>query len=530
MRKNKIIVIVLIVLSAIIIVRNAWLCDDAYITFRVVDNFINGYGLRWNVAERVQVYTHPLWMFLLSFFYFFTREIFFTSNAISIILSILAITLAAFKISKSHKNALLALTILCLSKAFIDYSASGLENPLTHLILILFFITLFNPDTSRRKLLALSFFTSLGVLNRMDTLLLFAPSLCYAVFEHLRTSSDEKLKSKLIKTFGFLLIGFLPFILWEAFSVFYYGFPFPNTAYAKLNTGIPAIKLAKQGLYYLISSFPKKTDLVTPLVVLSGIMLAVFSKSNRNKFIAAGIFLYILYIIKIGGGFMMNRFLAAPLLCSVVIICRTEIFYKYKILIPTLASVIILGFLSPFNPVLSGINYENTNENVFVFNKGISDERGFYYKHSSLLKALKGEKMPSHQWVDQGIELREKKPFSLIYYTSVGYLGFFAGPHTSIIDAVALCDPLLARLPVPKKKYWRIGHFERIIPYGYTGSMHLAQSQFKDKGLEKYYYKLSQIISGDLFDKNRFVEIWKMNTGQYKHLLENYKRDISDKN
>jgi len=530
MKILRIIVITLLTLSAIIIVRNAWLCDDAYITFRVVDNFINGYGLRWNVAERVQVYTHPLWMLLLSSFYFFTREIFFTSNAISVILSLLAITLTAFKLSKDHRNAILAITILCMSKAFIDYSASGLENPLTHLLLALFFIAFLKPDTSRRKLLALSLFTSLGILNRMDTLLLFGPSLCYAIFEYLITSSDVNLRSRLIKTFFSLLTGFLPFILWEAFSVFYYGFPFPNTAYAKLNTGIPAIILVKQGLYYLIGSLPKKTDLVTPTVILSGTVLAVFSKSNRNKSIAAGILLYVLYIVKIGGDFMMSRFLAAPLLCSVVIISRNKIFNKYKILVPALVSIIILGSLSPFNPVLSGINYENTNDNVFVYNKGISDERGFYYKHSSLLKALKGEKMPAHQWVDQGIELREKRPFSLIYYTSVGYLGFFAGPHTSIIDAVALCDPLLARLPVPKKKYWRIGHFERIIPYGYTGSMHIAQSQFKDKDLEKYYYKLSLIISGDLLDKNRFVEIWKMNTGQYRHLLENYKRDISDKN
>ena len=301
MKILRIIVITLLTLSAIIIVRNAWLCDDAYITFRVVDNFINGYGLRWNVAERVQVYTHPLWMLLLSSFYFFTREIFFTSNTISVIISLLAITLTAFKLSKDHRNAILAITILCMSKAFIDYSASGLENPLTHLLLALFFIAFLKPDTSRRKLLALSLFTSLGILNRMDTLLLFGPSLCYAIFEHLITSSDVNLRSRLIKTFFSLLTGFLPFILWEAFSVFYYGFPFPNTAYAKLNTGIPAIILVKQGLYYLIGSLPKKTDLVTPTVILSGTVLAVFSKSNRNKSIAAGILLYVLYIVKIGG-------------------------------------------------------------------------------------------------------------------------------------------------------------------------------------------------------------------------------------
>ncbi len=32
--------------------------DDAYITYKTVYNFINEYGLRWNIAERVQSYTH----------------------------------------------------------------------------------------------------------------------------------------------------------------------------------------------------------------------------------------------------------------------------------------------------------------------------------------------------------------------------------------------------------------------------------------------------------------------------------------
>jgi len=30
-----------------------WLCDDSYITLRTVWNWTNGYGLRWNVGERV---------------------------------------------------------------------------------------------------------------------------------------------------------------------------------------------------------------------------------------------------------------------------------------------------------------------------------------------------------------------------------------------------------------------------------------------------------------------------------------------
>ena len=48
------------------LLTTAWLCDDAYITFRVVDNLPGGFGLRWNTFERVQAYTNPLWMLLVT--------------------------------------------------------------------------------------------------------------------------------------------------------------------------------------------------------------------------------------------------------------------------------------------------------------------------------------------------------------------------------------------------------------------------------------------------------------------------------
>ena len=53
-------------LFSLALIRTAWMCDDAYITLRTVDNFVSGFGPRWNVAERVQAYTHPLWMFVLA--------------------------------------------------------------------------------------------------------------------------------------------------------------------------------------------------------------------------------------------------------------------------------------------------------------------------------------------------------------------------------------------------------------------------------------------------------------------------------
>ena len=75
------------------LIRTAWICDDAYITFRTIDNFLHGFGLRWNVAERVQSFTHPLWLILLTPFIALTGEPYYTSLVVSILLTLATVAL-----------------------------------------------------------------------------------------------------------------------------------------------------------------------------------------------------------------------------------------------------------------------------------------------------------------------------------------------------------------------------------------------------------------------------------------------------
>jgi hypothetical protein len=46
--------------------RRAWVCDDAFISFRYVDHLLRGHGLVFNPGERVEGYTHFLWVILLA--------------------------------------------------------------------------------------------------------------------------------------------------------------------------------------------------------------------------------------------------------------------------------------------------------------------------------------------------------------------------------------------------------------------------------------------------------------------------------
>ena len=164
----------------LVCIRTCWLGDDAYITFRSIDNFLNGYGLRWNPSERVQTYTHPLWMFVLTALHFIAGEVFYSTLIFSIAVSFCAVSLCAVYLASSLGAGLFAVIAFASSKAFVDYSSSGLENPLTHLLLVVF-LCLYSAggagSQSRRRLFLLGLIASLAALNRADTILLYLPAL-----------------------------------------------------------------------------------------------------------------------------------------------------------------------------------------------------------------------------------------------------------------------------------------------------------------------------------------------------------------
>src|SRR5688572_19610463 len=137
---HRLVVLAIAVAFLLLLLRTAWVDDDAYITFRTVDNFLNGYGLRWNVDNRVQAYTHPLWMFATTAVAAMTGEVYYASILLSIGVSVAAVAIVVSRIAVTLPAAAFTISALILSKAFIDYSTSGLENPLTHLLLALFFV------------------------------------------------------------------------------------------------------------------------------------------------------------------------------------------------------------------------------------------------------------------------------------------------------------------------------------------------------------------------------------------------------
>ena len=80
-------------ISTYAIVMFAWVGDDAQITLRQVWNFVQGYGITFNIQDRVQAFTHPLWFLILSSASFITQELYFTTLILSIVFAISSVLL-----------------------------------------------------------------------------------------------------------------------------------------------------------------------------------------------------------------------------------------------------------------------------------------------------------------------------------------------------------------------------------------------------------------------------------------------------
>lgn len=497
----------------LVALRDAWVGDDIYITLRTVKQLVMRGELGWNPGERVQAYTHPLWMFILAAGYALTKEAYYTTLVISLICQGLAIWVVLNN-SKQRLASLLFLTLLISSRAVIDYTTSGLENPLTHLICALTLALHCNPERGvsaskrwpprARRLLAMSFLTAMAMCNRLDTVLLVAPMAAMTLLTSLREGL------KLHHAAGAIVLGALPILAWEAFSLIYYGSFVPNTALAKLNTQIPGNELFLQGLNYLYESLIN--DHLTLITIFAGLSLPLATKNPRHFAVVAGTLLYTLYLLKIGGDFMSGRFLTGPFFLTAALVTQVRHLSVPQVA-GTAAVAILLNLSSPRTTIPLGPAQTPPGR---IDHRGIADERGFYDKGAGLKSMNRHNDAPHRGFRYDGEAL---DPKIVHIRAAMGYVGFHAALDTYLVDRWALTDPLVARLPAIYHPQWRIGHFSRALPGGYIESLQEKKNRFHLRSVGEFYQHLSRIISGPLWSLDRWASIWKLQTGQLDHLI-----------
>lgn len=476
-----------------VLVRTAWLSDDALITLRSVLNATHGFGLTFNIDERVQSFTHPLWALALTGAYLLVGNIYIATFALSIVVSLLVFRLVIAR-TASAPQAWLAVVVLLLSRAFVDFSTSGLENPLSNLLLVLFIGTALAPEPApdgRRRSTTLWLLAGLLYLCRPDHVVMTAPVLALAAWR-------DRQPHRVVRA---ALPGLAPAIAWTLFATVYYGFPLPNTAYAKLGHGVSAIEILQQGVLYLIDSLDR--DPITLTATGLGIGAALAGGCGMRRALAVGALLYLGWVVSVGGDFMAGRFLVLPLVCAVVLLGSMPVGEPRRWVAAT-AVLGLAGLSSMQVPLLSDSRFDASNAKP----NGIVDERGIYFQTQSLVRAERlSFAEPDWPHADDPRPARRVA----VRCGLLGAGGMESGPWVHLIDECALADPLLARLPSVFNTAWRIGHFRRMLPDGYVESVETGTNRLRDPRLAAYYEQLRTITRGPLLSMSRLAAIWRMN-------------------
>jgi arabinofuranosyltransferase len=534
---------------SIYFILNAYVCDDAFITFRTVDNFFHGYGLRWNTIERVQTYTNPLWMFLVSAGYAIAHivpsgsditKMYFTAMFLSYAVSLSAILVAVgFANRESRPGPVLTmLAVLFSSRAFVEYTSSGLENPLIYLLLALFhcrFLVDREPQAHPR-LIYYFLIASFAFVNRIDSVILFAAPVAWLVFKGFRTHGHGMWRT--------LALGFLPACAWLLFAMAYYGFPFPNSYYAKLGMGSSGVVLM-QGVNFVLSVLT--TDPVTVIAIIAAIIMTILRQDKRMMLVSVGLPLSVIYAIRTGGDFMGGRFFSGSLFLSGILLAHSMVpavraqsesaaTSRKRKITPARSDVkrrlfapaVILLFLAysvwaPLSPIKTplledAIHRETLGFQYFDLPNSLTNiyKNADYYVPSNPLFYSKGP-FPFGNTKFHGVP----DCWNCAYFRGTtasaiveggGLQGICRGPLMQLIDPQGITDPLIARLPAPDISGGFIpGHISKTLPAGMVESYITGRNLISDPKLSEYFGKLCSITRGPIFSFERFMNIFELN-------------------
>jgi arabinofuranosyltransferase len=438
-----------------VVLQNGWIADDAQITLRTVQQVWHGNGLVWNALERVQAYTHPLWMLiLLPFGWLDATQLSIISIVLGALCSVAALMLASKLLPRLHSAIFWICMILVPSKAIIDYATSGLENSLAYLILTgLVWYASQDAWESPKRRIGFVLICSLLLLVRIDFVFFVLPLVAMAYRRH----SLRQWRSIIRE----LACGFFPVVAWHSFTLVYYGSLVPNTAVAKLGASLPlSWYLERAGSYW---NMQVAYDPYTLVLILTGILLALWRRSHAPILLplAIGILMYCVYLTSIGGDFMLGRFFALPAWAAVLCgICALGTLRRAWIALPIYAlSLLVLSpILAPRSPLLHPLDVHMDDLSTKrTATNAIVDEARYYCRRGQCLTHPEGLHLPT---------IPPLRSPSIV--PSIGAAGLQSPVTTHIIDPLGLADPLLARMPASRPSDAAIGHIGRDIPEGYA--------------------------------------------------------------
>ncbi|MBI1805174.1 MAG: hypothetical protein HY033_03640 [Ignavibacteriae bacterium] len=433
-----------------------WVNDDAFISFRYAKNFVNGLGLVYNAGERVEGYTNFLWTMLVALGIRLELDPVLFTMILGIIFHSLTITVFVYlswhfrRDDATHLFLPLTALALSLHRDFNVYATSGLETSMfTFLISSSFLILILG--RSKMSFLATGLLFSLMLMTRPDGILFLGAALAFLLLTH-----KERATSCLYLLLPVAFI-YVPYWLWR---YTYYGFPFPNTFYAK-STSLPYYE---QGFKYFVLYWKTYyVFMLIPILVffVSGMQrsggeridfLRSFGKRETYEAPAARAFLlavlyavvWMFYVIRIGGDFMFARFLI-PITPLLFFLCELLITRRFrKVPYAVLASVLLLATFLRFDQ-FTHLPYRNE----------VADEWQYYPAQSVTWSQKTGNTLRKYF---------HDFPMKVAFGGMMAQTVYYAEPQIAIEASAGLTDTFIAHQPIVTRG--RPGH-EKEAPMDY---------------------------------------------------------------
>lgn len=458
-----------------------WVADDAMIDFRIVDNLLHGHGLVYNVGERVEVYTNPLWVVVLT-----VARILFFFLPLGTIAVGLGVGLAAFAVRVAWRlgdddagatspQVRLGLLGFCAIPAVWEFATSGLETSLSFAwIAVAAWSVQRHPMSARSALVV-----GLGSLVRPD---LGVVMIALMIAQWYRARSFSTPRGQRLRL---VVLGLTPTVVYELFRVAYFGVLVSNTALAKSATSLrPAVGWA----YWW--DFLSAYWLAPPLLVAVSWWLvnqtpwrrAYWRSKTVYGALMVGGLVNLLYVIAVGGDFMHARLLL-PSLFAIGIGLRVN--YRRRSAVLVVAGGLYLVVL------VSGLRYHQPGMKPHLM---VSDERlmqislthtahpvnesdmrqSIWWRYGELLRDLAQKQPPNRRLLVLGssptaltgpvtfplVTTRASQPTPqrvMAPSRTLGQVGLAAGGDVAIFDVLSLANPLSSHFTLGERT-GRPGH------------------------------------------------------------------------
>jgi len=315
--RPQIIYILLILAALAIFVANViqlyCITDDAYISYRYLDNWLAGYGLVFNPGERVEGYTNLLWILLIAPW----RAMGLSPETISLVLGLFSAGLLFAGVyvlaTRLAQHTVAGITAVILAATFpplAHYVGTGLETIFFAALVVAAFARISvngKPDNWVALILGAA------VLTRPEGMMVGL--VVYGVYglQSRSARSDQQV-------WGSALLFLLFPILLTCWRLWYYGELLPNTFFAKA-TGT-GLELVGNGLAYITRFAVGQFGW---LLLVPGLLVFVppILKKLPDKTLVCALGIVLLvhctYVVKVGGDYLpMARFIlhVLPLLVA----------------------------------------------------------------------------------------------------------------------------------------------------------------------------------------------------------------------